>query len=180
MSTPHPDPSPEQAPATQEAPATPSLPEGAAGSVLNSAPTPPRPATPPKSNPLAKFPSEVRSAHAHFLATGDVNSLDTVVLAVVLDHQPSIARKPEAGPPADSARLIDDLGFDSLALAEIVFFLEDLYKLTITNEELKNVSTMGEIRAFVRAKVAEAAQAPKATDSPNVDDSPKESGTTPA
>ncbi len=173
MSDLHPDPSP------QPLPAIPSLPEEAAAPALDPAAIPPKPATPPQSNPLAKFPSAVRSAHAHFLATGDVSSLDTVVVAVVLDHQPSVARKPEAEPPADSARLIDDLGFDSLALAEIVFFLEDLYKLTITNEELKNVTTMGEIRAFVRSKVAEAAQAPVVAEAPVAGKSPKVGDTIP-
>ena len=162
MSEPHLD------PPQKTTPAGTSLPEAAAAPAL----IPPKPASPPQSHPLAKFPAEVRSAHAHFLATGDAGSLDAVVLAVVLDHQPSVARKPEAGPPADSARLIEDLGFDSLALAEIVFFLEDLYKLTITNEELKNVTSMGEIRAFVRAKVAEAAGAVKAAEAPKQGDTP--------
>lgn len=157
MSDPHPEPS--AAPATPSPPGEPTAP-------------PPKRASPPQSHPLAKFPAAIRSAHAHFLATGDVASLDAVVLAVVLDHQPSVARKPEAGLPADSARLIDDLGFDSLALAEIVFFLEDLYKLTITNEELKNVTSMGEIRAFVRDKVAEAAKSVEAAEAAKLGDTP--------
>ncbi len=110
-------------------------------------------------NPLAKFPTDVRDAHARFLADGDVAALDTVVLAVVLDHQPksaSTAGLAPAATPSDSARLIADLGFDSLALAEIVFFLEDLYGVTITNEELLRITTIGELRTFVRIKVAAA------------------------
>ena len=110
-------------------------------------------------NPLAKFSADVRDAHARFLATGDVDALDTVVLAVVLDHQPKSAPSAGLSPiatPDDSARLIAELGFDSLALAEIVFFFEDLYGVAITNEELLRISTIGELRAFVRAKVAAA------------------------
>lgn len=115
-------------------------------------PTPPKPAAP--SNPLAKFPSKIKAKHKLFLETGNLEALDEVVLAVILDHQPSIARKTTEGEIPDEARLIEDLGFDSLALAEIVFFFEDLYKVTISNEELKAITTMGEIRAFVRTKVA--------------------------
>ena len=72
-----------------------------------------------KSGPLDKFPAEVREAHARFLANGDVDSLDTVVLAVVRDHQPAHARTPEFLKLADSDKLMGSLGFDSLALAEI-------------------------------------------------------------
>ncbi|MFA6287294.1 MAG: acyl carrier protein [Opitutaceae bacterium] len=115
------------------------------------------PPSPSTRDPLAKFPEDVRAAHARFLATGDAAALDTVVLAVVLDHQPKAAQTSGLSPvatPADSARLIADLGFDSLALAEIVFFFEDLYGVTITNNELVRITTIGELRAFVRAKVA--------------------------
>src|SRR4051812_2219556 len=81
-----------------------------------------------KASPLDKFPLAVRDAHVRFMATGAIDALDAVVLAVVSDHQPA---RPRAAGPAelpDSARLIGDLGFDSLALAEIVFFIEDLYR----------------------------------------------------
>ena len=109
-----------------------------------------------KSGPLDKFPAEVREAHARFLASGDVDSLDTVVLAVVRDHQPAHARTPESLKLADSDKLMGSLGFDSLALAEIVFFIEDLYKVSITNTELVTITTVGELRGFIRTKVAAA------------------------
>lgn len=110
----------------------------------------------PKAHPLAKFPSAVRDAHARFLATRDVDALDIVVFAIIRDHQPAEARAktPEVLP--DEARLIEDLGFDSLALAEIVFFIEELYEMSVSNEELMTITTVGALRAFVRAKVAEA------------------------
>lgn len=111
---------------------------------------------PPKS-PLDKFAPEVREAHARFLATGDVDALDTVVLAIVRDHQPAHARATTPAALPDSARLIGDLSFDSLALAEIVFFIEDLYAVSVTNEELLSITTVGELRAFVRTKVSAAA-----------------------
>ncbi|MET0262746.1 MAG: acyl carrier protein [Rariglobus sp.] len=123
-----------------------------------STPAAPKPAAP--ANPLAKFPSAVRDAHKHFLATGDVEALDTVVLAVVRDHQPSHLRATSPAVFPDEASLMGDLGFDSLALAEIVFFFEDLYKISITNDELMNISTVGKLREFVRSKVATAVASP--------------------
>ncbi|MFA6959895.1 MAG: acyl carrier protein [Opitutaceae bacterium] len=119
----------------------------------NSTPSPASKPGPKPSNPLAKFPSNVRSAHERFLTTGDVDALDTVVLAVVRDYQPAQLRGDPAVVLPDSARMIDDLGFDSLALAEIVFFFEDLYRVSITNEELMRISSVGELRVFIRSKV---------------------------
>jgi acyl carrier protein len=118
---------------------------------------PPKPA-PKKSGPLDKFPSSVRDAHARFLATGDIDALDTVVLAIVRDHQPAEARATTSATPPDTALLIGDLGFDSLALAEIVFFIEELYQVSVSNEELMRITTVGELRAFIRAKVAASAR----------------------
>lgn len=113
----------------------------------------------PKPSPLAKFPSTVRDAHARFVATRDVDALDIVVLAIVRDHQPPEARAKTPAVPPDEARLMEDLGFDSLALAEIVFFIEELYEVSVSNEELMTITTVGALRAYVRTKVATVAPA---------------------
>jgi acyl carrier protein len=103
--------------------------------------------------PLARFPAGVRDAFAHFLAGGDVEALDTVLFAVVRDFLPK--KNPSAaGPLPDDARLIEDLGFDSLAIAEIVFFMEDLFQIKISNAEIQQVGTVGQLRAFVLRKFA--------------------------
>ena len=105
--------------------------------------------------PLARFPEDVRDAFARFLAVGDVAALDTVLFAVVRDFLPR--KNPSAaGPLPDNARLIEDLGFDSLAIAEIVFFMEDLFLIKISNAEIQQVRTVGQLRAFVLIKFAAA------------------------
>jgi acyl carrier protein len=104
-------------------------------------------------DPLSSFPPAVRDAHARWVARGDHAALDAVVLAVVAYHRPG--RDPAAGDDLpDSARLIDDLGYDSLALAEVVFFVEDLFKVTISNADLAGIATVADLRAYVRAKVS--------------------------
>jgi acyl carrier protein len=114
------------------------------------------PSTETRANdPLARFPAEVRDAFAHFLRSGDAAALDIVLFAIVRDFLPKKNSAPP-GPLPDGARLIEDLGFDSLAIVEIVFFMEDLFRIKITNAEIEQVRTIGELRAFVLGKYAAA------------------------
>jgi acyl carrier protein len=121
-----------------------------------------------QSNPLASFPSKIRDAHQNWVAQRDFASLDTVVLAIVAFHRPNRSSVANPDDLPDSAQLIADLGYDSLALAEIVFFVEELYQISIANEDLLKLQTIGDLRTYVHAKVtapaAAAPAAPAATD----------------
>jgi acyl carrier protein len=120
-----------------------------------SAPTDPSSSSPRRTqDPLAKFPREVRDAYTQYQTAGDASAVDTVVLAVVRDFIPRHVAPPADQPLADDAKLMADLGFDSLAIAETVFFLEDLFDVKISNAEIMAVSTVAELRSFVRAKLA--------------------------
>ena len=69
------------------------------------------------------------------------------------DFIPREPARPLAEMPGDS-QLIDDLGFDSLAITEVVFFAEDLFRISITNDEIVQVRTLDDLRGFIRRKVA--------------------------
>ena len=103
--------------------------------------------------PLASFSPVVRDAHARWLDARDPAALAAVVLAILAYHRPDRAQLANPDDLPDSARLIEDLGFDSLALAEIVFFIEDLYKVSISNDDLRRIATVADLRAFVLEKV---------------------------
>jgi acyl carrier protein len=115
-------------------------------------PAPLRP-SPRTHDPLDKFPEEVRRAFHRYQSTGDPQALDLVVLAVVRDYVPKHAAPASGDALPENARLMNDLGFDSLAIAEMVFFLEDLLKVKITNDEILRVTTVSELRAFVQLKL---------------------------
>lgn len=114
--------------------------------------SPSRPEHPPQ---LARFPQDVRDAFARFRASGDPAAAQAVVSAALLDFLPTAAAR-GAGVPGDDQRLIEDLGYDSLAIAEMVFFFEDLFQVKIETNDLRGLSTVGQLRAFVARQIGQA------------------------
>ena len=52
----------------------------------------------------------------------------------------------------DSLRLREDLGLDSLTMMEIVMIAEEVLPITVSNEELTKLRTLGDVQAFILAK----------------------------
>ncbi|HUG12585.1 MAG TPA: hypothetical protein VMM36_16330 [Opitutaceae bacterium] len=95
----------------------------------------------------------VRAEFERFQASGDPAALDPVLFAILEDFTPKPLSRPLADLPGNT-RLIDDLGFDSLAITEVVFFTEDLFRISISNEEIVQVRTLDDLRGFIHSKVA--------------------------
>jgi len=114
-----------------------------------------------KATLLRHFPGEIREAYARSCAAGDSAAVDTVVVGVLLDHVPDKA-KLAAIAPDDSVALVADLGLDSIAIAQVVFFLEDLFEINISNTEILGVRTIGDMRVFIRRKLADLSIVPRA------------------
>ncbi len=109
-------------------------------------------AAPDVEEKLRYLPEPARAAFRRFRSGGDPADLDPVVCAILQDFcprkpAPDVAALPGATP------LIDGLGFDSLAITEIIFFAEDLFGISISNEEILQVRTIDDLRDFIRRKV---------------------------
>ena len=100
----------------------------------------------------ARLPAAVLEAFQRYRTQCDPSALQEVVIAAVVDYRPS-ATGPQAA-VSDRTRLVEDLGYDSVAVAELVFFIEDLFDLAITTDDIRDVSTIGDLRACVARKLA--------------------------
>lgn len=102
---------------------------------------------------IRHFDPRAKAAYLRLEQSQALEYTDIVIDAIVIDHMPN---RDEA--PVDLANedlnLITDLEFDSVAIAEMVFFIEDLFLVKISNEEILSLSTIGDLRKFVREKLA--------------------------
>ncbi len=57
--------------------------------------------------------------------------------------------------------LRDDLGLDSVAVIELLFEIEERFKLQIPDQDLPGLSTVGSVAAYVQQRLAEAPHASK-------------------
>lgn len=96
-------------------------------------------------------PATIEAALA-FRRTGDPAKVPAIVIGVIERFlEPDMrARLKEGG---DDLRVVEDLGVDSLTLMEIVQLAEDVLLVQISNDELRSLRTVGDIRVFVDCKV---------------------------
>lgn len=102
---------------------------------------------------IRQLSEPAQAAFRAFQAGGEAAALDPLILGVLEYYAPRRPATPFAEMPG-STRLMDDLGFDSLAITEIVFYFEDLFEIRIANEEILAVRTLDDLRTFVRSKLA--------------------------
>lgn len=91
-------------------------------------------------------------AAVQYRRSKDPNHIPAIVLGVVerfLD--PAAAQKLKE--PDDDLRVMEDLGLDSLTLMEAVIMIEEVIQISINNDELRNLRTIGDIRVFIDHKV---------------------------
>jgi acyl carrier protein len=101
---------------------------------------------------IKHLPAGARTAFQRYLASGDPTGIDPMILAILADYIPRSPSVPLDQLPGNT-QLIDDLGFDSLAITEVVFFTEDVFGISISNSEIVQVRTLDDLRSFIRAKL---------------------------
>ncbi len=101
---------------------------------------------------LKRCPPATYAAAHQFRTTGDTRHVPAIILGIIERFTESGLRE-KLREPHDSLMLSEDLGLDSLTLMEIVLLVEDVLVISINNEELRHVRTLGDIRQFIEIKL---------------------------
>ena len=92
-------------------------------------------------------------AAAQFRKTGNIEHLPDIVLGIIERYvEPDLRAKLKDAD--DDLRIIEDLGIDSLTMMEIVILVEDVLQMTINNEELRHLRSVGDVKIFIECKVS--------------------------
>ncbi len=101
---------------------------------------------------LRHCPPEVFAAARAFRRTGNPAEAATVLLGIVGRFAPEPARR-RLHDDRTQARLREDLGLNSLALLEIASLAEEALGLSLSDEDLRGVRTVGDLLALAHRTV---------------------------
>ncbi len=93
---------------------------------------------------LAGFPEPTIDAVMRFREKGNADTLTEIVLRVIEYYLPRDKQSSLVGMP-DSTRLFDELGADSLLMAEVAFKLEELFGIPIDLQSGAPAETLGDL-----------------------------------
>ena len=92
-------------------------------------------------------------AACKFRKTRQDEDLQAVILGVV-ERFVERDLRPKLHVATGTLRLSEDLGIDSLTMMEIVMIAEDVLRISVSNEELTHLRTLGEVQRFIEEKLA--------------------------
>ena len=102
---------------------------------------------------LAGYPESVLQNYESFKDNGDAECLHNFVIGLIRFLQDA-SEDATDDVLSDDSRLREDLGIDSITIAEVVFLLEEIFEIEINNQELMDISTIGQLRHFVLNKLS--------------------------
>lgn len=100
---------------------------------------------------LKRCSPETIEAAVQYHRTGDHHLVPRVVLGIIERFVERDLRFRVSQGGAD-VRLSEDLSIDSLTMIEIVMVTEDALRITINNDELRPLRTLGDVQTFATCK----------------------------
>ena len=90
-----------------------------------------------------------------YLQTRDITRVPAIITGVVESHVERELRA-KLQTDGDTLCLREDLGLDSLCMMEIVLIFDDVLQVTISNDELSRLRTLGDVQRCFQNKVRSA------------------------
>ncbi|MGF1482927.1 MAG: phosphopantetheine-binding protein [Opitutales bacterium] len=101
---------------------------------------------------LKRCPPETIDAALAFRREGRAELVPTIIMGIIERYlEPEVRPRLKEGGP--NLRFLEDLGIDSLTMVEVVMLIEQTLDITIENDELKDLRTVGDAQAFIDAKL---------------------------
>ena len=102
---------------------------------------------------LKRCTPQTIEAAVRFRTTGDLREIPAVVYGIIERHLPAENTR-DLSQAGDDTKLIEDLGIDSLTMLEIVLSIEETTGISVENEELREIATLGQVKEFIARKVS--------------------------
>ena len=100
---------------------------------------------------LKRCPPGTYEAALAFRNSKDIDQVEPIVMGIIDRHLEPDQRE-ILNNSDESLRMYEDLGMDSLTMLEIVMLVEQTLQVSIDNEELKDLRTIGDVKAYLQAK----------------------------
>ena len=101
---------------------------------------------------LKRCPEGTFEALVAFRENKDIDQVATIVMGIIERHlEPDQKEILQKG--GDEIRLYEDLGIDSLTMLEVVMMTEQTLELSLDNEELKDLRTIGDVKVYIDCKI---------------------------
>ncbi|MDR2981627.1 MAG: phosphopantetheine-binding protein [Puniceicoccales bacterium] len=99
---------------------------------------------------LKRCSPETIEASLQFRQSGNPDLANPIVIGILTRFlEPE--QRPKLQGESDHLRLMEDLGVDSLTMVEVVMLVEEVLRISIKNEDLRDLRTIGDVKAYVNA-----------------------------
>ena len=100
---------------------------------------------------LKRCPVGTYEAAYEFRKNKDISQVEKIVMGIIDRHLEPEQRE-ILSDSDDTLRMYEDLGMDSLTMLEVVMLVEQTLEVSIDNEELRDLRTIGDVKAYLNAK----------------------------
>ena len=100
---------------------------------------------------LKRCPVGTYEAALSFRKEKNISQVEKIVMGIIDRHLEPEQREILSNSD-DTLRMYEDLGMDSLTMLEVVMLVEQTLEVSIDNEELRELRTIGDVKAYLNAK----------------------------